>query len=126
MHKLILLFLLCFLSQSSIQKKYILIAGDITCKSCVIELHSYLEKKTKKGGLEIALQDKGHFIVNESSKQYFQKELPSSKIVFSSNRLLFPKKEKYPYLLKINQGDTAKVPYDSLFINEVLNIRHLN
>lgn len=126
MHKPILLFLFCFLSQSSIQKKYVVVAGDITCKACVIELHNYLEKRTKKGTLEIALQDKGHFIPNESSRQYFQKELPSSKIVFSSNRLLFPKKERYPYLLKINQGDTTKVPYDSLFINDVLNIRHLN
>lgn len=126
MHPLIT-FSLCFiLSQSAVQKKYLLVAGDITCKACVIELHTYLEKKTKKAGLEIALQDKGHFILNESSLSYFQKELPSSKIVFLSNALLFPKKEKYPYLLKINKGDTIKVSYDSLFVDDVLNVRHLN
>lgn len=126
MHKLTILCLLFILPQSSPQKKYVLIAGDITCKACVIELHNYLEKRTKKGTLEIALQDKGHFILNESSQQYFQKELPHSKIVLLKNVLLFPKKEKYPYLLKINKRDTVKVSYDSLFINDVLNFRHLN
>lgn len=126
MHQLSILFLFFILSQSTMQKKYVLVAGDITCKACVIELHNYLAKKNKKAGLEIALQDKGHVILNESSLRYFQKELPSSKIVFVSNVLLFPKKERYPYLLKINKRDTLKISYDSLFINEVLNVRHLN
>lgn len=126
MYKLITLCLFFILTQATQQKKYILVAGDVTCKACVIELHNHFEKRTKKGTLEIALQDKGYFVLNESYQQYFQKELPRSKIVFLNNVLLFPKKERYPYLLKINKGDTVKVSYDSLFINDILNVRSLN
>lgn len=125
MLKLVIIFLILILSGPSREKKYIIVAGEITCKACVIQLHNYLQKKIRKQNLTISLRDKGNIILNEMSLSYFRQELPKAQFVFLNKASLFPNKEKYPYLLSIVKQDTLKLPYDSLFYDEDLNTRHL-
>ena len=120
------IFFLCalfFLSKES--KRYVIVAGDITCKACVIQLHDYLSKKVKKDRLTIGLRDKGNIIMNESGPDYYKKELPKASYIFLTQQSFFPPKERYPYLFIITKNDTLKIPYDSLFIAEGLNTSHL-
>jgi hypothetical protein len=120
-----LIILILVLSVPKKEKKYFILAGDITCKSCVVQLHDYLKKKTKKGNLLIAFRDKGNIILNESGLNYFQQALPKAKFIFLTDASLFPLKEKYPYLLTVTKQDTLKIPYDSLFYGNDLNTKYL-
>lgn len=126
MYKILLIFSFFFLGQSNPEKRYLIVAGDISCKACVIELHTYLSKKTKKENLSIGLRDKGQLILNESALNYYQREIPSAQFQFLTTRPYFIGKEKYPYLLIITGKDTLKLPYDSLFVGEELNTKQLN
>jgi hypothetical protein len=101
------------------------VAGDITCKACVIQLYTYLESKGTKDEVWIALRDKGNIILNESSLNYLKSQLPQAQFTFLSAESFFPRQEKYPYLLIVNKSDSVKIGYDSLFIGEHLNLRYL-
>jgi hypothetical protein len=125
MWKLSVISWICILCLPAKEKKYLIVAGDITCKACVIELHGYLEKRTKKNNLSIAFRNKGNIILNESGLNYFRKELPKANFIFLDNMSFFPDKERYPYLLSISKNDTLKIPYDSLFFENGLNTKHL-
>jgi hypothetical protein len=127
MYKLFIIFFSLIFLISKTEKKYVIVAGDITCKACVIQLHAYLYKTTKKHNLLLALRNKGNIILNESGVNYFQKEIPNAEFIFLDKESFFPKKEKYPYLLIVLKKDTVKMPYDSLFYGEAghLNIKHL-
>lgn len=103
------------------KKKYILVTGDITCKACVIEIHSHLSKRNKKKNICIALKDKGHLISNETGLSYYRSELPKANFIFLQQESFFPKKEKFPYVLTIVNADTVKIPYDSLYARDILN-----
>jgi hypothetical protein len=107
------------------ERKYFIVVGDITCKACVIQLHHYLDKRVGKKELLIALRNKGHFILNESSTSYYKAELPKAVFTFFDKEYYFPAKERYPYLIRVCRRDSVKTPYDSLFTGENLNLRHL-
>ena len=125
MSKFILIFFIAFFFNADKEKSYVIVAGDITCKACVIQLHNYLSKKIKKENLAVGLKNKGNIILNESGPNYYKKDLPKARFIFLDKESLFPKKEKYPYLLIVLKNDTLKIPYDSLFIGDDLNTRFL-
>jgi hypothetical protein len=123
--KYIVLILVLLFRTTDKHKTYIIVAGDISCKACVIELHHYLYKNVKKEKLSVAFRDKGSVILNAAGPAYFKEELPKAHYIFLDNALLFPAREKYPYLLKIVGSDTLKMPYDSLFLADGLNTKYL-
>ncbi len=125
MARILIYFLVSLPFFQSKETKYMIVAGDITCKSCVIELHAYLNKKTKKENLSIALRDKGYLILNESSLNYYQREIPRAQFQFLTSERFFKGKEKYPYLFIITGKDSLKLPYDSLYAGDQLRIKHL-
>lgn len=128
MVKLIITSIMLLFAISPKEKKYIIMAGDITCKACVIQIHQYLSGRTKTGKLLIGLRNKGNLILNESSVNYYRNELPKSSFIFFDGEVLFPRKERYPYVLRIDNSDTLKIPYDSLFSgknSQDLQLRHL-
>ena len=126
MQKIIVIVLSLLFASSPKEKRYIIVVGDISCKACVIQLHNYLHKRVKKENLSVAFRDKGYFVLNESSINYYKSELQKARFVFLKQLSFFPAKEKFPYLLRVLNNDTVKIPYDSLFIGESLNLKYLN
>lgn len=125
MNKAVLIIVCSLLLGSEKNKTYLIVSGDLTCKACVIQLHNYLSRKVKKKSLFILLEDKGNFLLNQTSSTYLKSELPAAIFIFSNKKELFPSRKKYPYLIRIYKGDTTKIIYDSLFTEENLNTRQL-
>jgi len=119
------LIIFSFLILNNPKPIYVILVGDISCKSCVLELYAYLIKKTKNDKITIATRDKKNIFLNDNKIAYFKKELTKANFLILDAPRLFPEHEKYPYLLKITGRDTLKFLYDSLFVGENLNVRHL-
>ena len=105
---------------------YLIVTGDITCKSCVIQLYEHLVTMSKNDKITIGVRDKESIILNDNTINYFQKELPTARFVIIRAKSLFREREKYPYLLKVLAIDTLKIPYDSLFVGDYLRINSLH
>jgi hypothetical protein len=116
-------FILVFFIQSPKHPKYLIVIGDLTCKSCVVQLHNFLSSKVKKSHLSIGFKNRNNFFSSESTMGYYHKELPKAKYLMLNNDSYFPAKERYPYVLKITGKDTIKTGYDSLFFGEYLNVK---
>lgn len=119
-------FLIIFLSfQTSPKPQYLIVTGDITCKSCVIDLHKYLRSKTKNSNITIVTRDKGSIVANDLTVNYLKNELPTANFNVVNTPELFAERQRYPYLLRIVENDSLKFPYDSLFKGEDLNKKYL-
>lgn len=122
MHRVILIVFLIFIKP---KPRYVIVVGDITCKSCVIDLHKYLRSKTKNSYINIVTSDKGSIVANDLTINYLKNEIPSANFKIIDLPQMFAERQHYPYLIRIVNNDSLKFPYDSLFMGEDLNKKYL-
>lgn len=116
----LILFSLLLLNFRS-KPKYVIVVGDICCKSCVVQLYKHLNSRLhSSSSITIGVKNHNNIIVNEMATSYYKTELPDANFALLSNATLFTVK-KYPYLVKIQKNDTVVTHYDQLFIGDNVN-----
>lgn len=123
MNKLLLLSLM--LLGSGPKPRYLILVGDISCKSCVIQLHTHFITNLRSRSTVIGLKDRQSVILNEMAMDYYKTELPDANFVLINDTTLF-KLDKYPCVLKIQKHDTLLLTYAQLFFGDALNVTILD
>lgn len=102
--------------------EYIIVTGEFTCKSCVLDLFEYLYKKQRdKVSIGTAYKN---VIVGGLSLAYYQKSLPNAS--FQARPInLSTMYRKYPTLIRCCSQDSSIYPFDSLFIGNSLNVNFI-
>lgn len=119
--KVIILILLIIFDSLFLDKKskIIIVTGDITCKSCVLEIYEYFKSKKSKKNIYIGIKDKNLYS-NLNTEKYYKTSIRNAQIVFLPINYQ-SKITKFPFLIKINNTDTTIFEYDQLYKNENLN-----
>lgn len=109
-----------FLFYNSKKDKVIILTGGITCHACVNEIYKTLSKSISSKKIYIGIENKGIF-VNESAINYYKSDLQGVRFeIFNSHKHF--QQDKFPYVMKIDKGDTLIFTYDEIYLNDKLNI----